>query len=90
VRQAHAIMERIEQTAKLFLHVEVSSAGHIPADAHVVEAVARRTPFLVGHPDCPASKAVEQLARRLKHRLDHRSVSSPFFRRIVPAMLKSA
>lgn len=79
VRQAHAIVDRLKQTARMFLKTDLTQAGYIPTDPHVVAAVASRVPFLVSHPDCPASEAVNQLARRLQHRASHRPVHPPFF-----------
>jgi flagellar biosynthesis protein FlhG len=63
--QGTAIADRIRETARTFLRVEVSYAGWIPHDPEVAAAVARRRPFVIGKPDCPASHAVDQLAQRL-------------------------
>ncbi|GAB4163348.1 MAG: MinD/ParA family protein [Planctomycetaceae bacterium] len=78
-RQAQAIIERLQQTAQLFLKKEITSAGQIPDDYHVVGAVASRTPVLIGQPECAASQALMRLARGLKHRADHRPVRGSFF-----------
>jgi flagellar biosynthesis protein FlhG len=63
--QAAQIGERIRETARTFLHVEVAVAGGIPHDPAVAAAVSRRRPFLIDTADCSASKAVGQLAQRL-------------------------
>jgi flagellar biosynthesis protein FlhG len=63
--QAREIISRVQQTARTFLHVTVSSAGHIPRDAAVVQAVIRRKPFAAETNRTPAGLAIEQLARRL-------------------------
>jgi len=63
--QATAIAERIRETARAFLRVDVGSAGWIPHDPEVAAAVSLRCPFVIGKPDCPASQAVGQLAQRL-------------------------
>jgi flagellar biosynthesis protein FlhG len=63
--QGTAIADRIRETARTFLRVEVGYAGWIPNDPEVAAAVSRRRPFAIGKPDCPASQAVGQLAQRL-------------------------
>lgn len=63
--QAREIIARVQQTARTFLHVTVSSAGSIPRDNAVPAAVATRKPFVCGNPKCPAGQAIEQLARRI-------------------------
>ncbi len=65
VRQAHAIVERLQQTARLFVKQQVISAGYIPRDPEVPRAVVARAPFLVGAPDSPASASIRQLCRLL-------------------------
>lgn len=79
VRQAHAIVERLKQTARMFLKTDLNPAGFIPADHHVVAAVAGRVPFVVSHPQGPASQAVAQLARRLHHRAAGPPLDRSFF-----------
>jgi flagellar biosynthesis protein FlhG len=64
-QQATAIADRIRETARTFLRVEVGYAGWIPHDPEVAAAVSRRRPFCIDMPDCPASLAVGQLAQRL-------------------------
>lgn len=63
--QGTAIADRIRETARTFLRVEVAYAGWIPQDPEVAAAVSHRRPFVIGKPDCPASQAVGQLAQRL-------------------------
>jgi flagellar biosynthesis protein FlhG len=64
--QAHQVAERIQQTARMFLHLEVAAAGFVPKDPQVPAAVVRRRPFLIETPESPASAAIQQLAARLK------------------------
>ncbi len=64
-QQAALIGERIRETARTLLQVDVSFAGWIPHDPHVAAAVSHRCPFVIEKPDCPASQAVEKLAQRL-------------------------
>ncbi|MBS0266261.1 MAG: MinD/ParA family protein [Planctomycetes bacterium] len=63
--QAREIIARVQQTARTFLHLAVSSAGHIPRDPAVPEAVWRRSPFTADGVRSAASLAIEQLARRI-------------------------
>ncbi len=42
----------------------VSSAGFVPRDPVVPQAVVQRKPFLSQSPRSPAARAIEQLARR--------------------------
>jgi flagellar biosynthesis protein FlhG len=64
--QAHLVTQRIQETARMFLHVEVSAGGFVPKDPSVATAVVRRKPFLIDSPQSSASSAVCQLAMRLK------------------------
>jgi flagellar biosynthesis protein FlhG len=63
--QAAMIAERIRDTARSFLRVEVTAGGWIPHDPEVAAAVSRRQPFVIGAPDSEASQAVRELAGRL-------------------------
>jgi flagellar biosynthesis protein FlhG len=63
--QAREIIARVQQTARTFLHLTVTSAGHIPRDPAVPAAVARRKPLLAENSPTPAGLAIEQLARRV-------------------------
>ncbi len=64
--EARRILDRLQETARTFLHTKVGCGGFIPFDSSVQQAVIRQTPFLLKSPRCPASRAVEQLARRIK------------------------
>jgi flagellar biosynthesis protein FlhG len=72
--QAALISDRIRETARTFLRVDVSSAGWVPRDPEVANAVSRRRPFLIDTPDSPASVAVAALARRIR---DHFQAQPP-------------
>jgi flagellar biosynthesis protein FlhG len=64
--QANLVAQRIQETARTFLHVDVTAGGFVPKDPSVATAVIRRKPFLIDSPQSPASSAVGQLALRLK------------------------
>ncbi len=90
VNQAHSreeatrILDRLRETARTFLDTEVGAGGFVPYDAAVPEAVLRQTPFLMSSPRCPASRAVEQLARRMKNISRVKLSRGDFFSRIWP------
>lgn len=77
--QAREIISRVQQTARTFLHVTVTSAGFIPRDGAVPQAVIRRKPFAADNPRCPAARAIEQLARRVINLTATRTEYTPFF-----------
>lgn len=81
-RQARAIIESLQNTARLFLRTSVSAAGMIPEDRNVPAAVSRRLPFLLASPHSPASTAVRQLARRLSNLAQSRPGHAGFFPRV--------
>ena len=80
--QAEAIAARLQQTARQFLHVELGWAGSIPHDREVPLAVLQRRPFQLENPQCPAARAIAQLARRLRDPSSDRRPRSPFFPRL--------
>ncbi len=59
------IIDRIQQTTKLFLHKTIGSAGTIPHDPQMIHTVLRRKPLLLEAPQSPAALALIQLARRM-------------------------
>ncbi len=63
--QAREILGRLRQTAWMFLKCDVDSAGFIPDDPAVSESVARRSPFIIEAPNCPAAKHIQKLAKQL-------------------------
>ncbi len=79
--QAREIIARVQHTARTFLYASVGSAGFVPRDPAVVQAVNQRTPFVLQSPDAPAARAVEQLARRVINLSHRQTVHSPFFSR---------
>ena len=81
-QQARAIIDRLQQTSRVFLRSDVGSSGYIPTDPHVVKAVAARTPFLTDSPQAPASRAVQQLARRMKNLTFSRLSTGGYFAKI--------
>ena len=83
--QAHRVAERMQQTARMFLHLDVTAAGFVPKDPQVPAAVVRRSPFLLQSPHSPASLAIHQLAalfERLRERQPSSSQPRSYFPRI--------
>lgn len=79
--QAREIIARVQQTARTFLHVTVASAGFIPRDLAVPQAVVDRVPLLVQNVRSPAGRAIEQLARRVINLTPPPADRAPFFAR---------
>ena len=79
-RKARAILERLQQTTRLFVRTGIDSAGFISRDIHVPQAVEARVPFIVTNPQCPASQEIRQLARRMNNLINARPTRGPFFR----------
>jgi flagellar biosynthesis protein FlhG len=93
--QAHLVSQRIQETAKTFLHLEVTAGGYLPRDPQVAAAVVRRRPFLLDSPHSPASTAIHQLAARLHrvfetHSLQTSAISAAYFPRIQTRRLQRA
>ena len=49
-----------------FLKTKPPLAAIIPRDTHVPDSIRRQTALLIRHPDSPAAKGVELLARQLR------------------------
>ncbi len=64
--EGRVVHERIAKVAKQFLGVSVLDAGYVLVDDAVQTAVRRRTPFVLGAPNCPASRCIQKLAMRLE------------------------
>ncbi|WP_223700217.1 MinD/ParA family protein [Sutcliffiella deserti] len=54
--------ERIKTVAQNFLTKDLTHLGSIPDDRFVLRAVMEQTPFILGYPNCLASKAIFQLS----------------------------
>jgi flagellar biosynthesis protein FlhG len=76
------VLTRIQETARTFLHREIGSAGLVPRDPAVPASLRQQAPFVLSHPDSPASRAITQLARLLAHTSQARP-GRPFFGRFL-------
>jgi len=90
--QARDIAARLQRTTETFLHTRVGSAGFLPEDVEVIRAVKKQTPFLSLSPRSPASRAIDQLARRLTNVLSERSRPdmASFFTRLWPGLCRAS
>ena len=70
--------ERLNQTTQSFLDIYVEPLGYIYEDKAVSMAVRRQDPFIVGNPDCPASRCMRELVRCLNMGIDMRQVPKGF------------
>jgi flagellar biosynthesis protein FlhG len=57
--------ERIVQTARNFLGINVQHLGTVPRDPYVWQSVRHQVPFFIGYPGAPASRAVADMVQRL-------------------------
>ena len=64
LEHAERIFARLEHTAHSFLQTDLRWAGAVPWDEIVPAAVMQRQPFVLTHPDEPASQAVRAIASR--------------------------
>lgn len=80
--EGRVVHERIAKVAKQFLGVSVLDAGYVLADENVQTAVRRRTPFVLGAPNCPAARCIEKLAMRLEQGVANAADHGGFFNRM--------
>jgi len=71
-REARAVYDRVAGVCRRFLGISPRYAGHVLSDPRVPHAVRRRQPFVLEHPNSPASACMHRLA----HRID-RHASTP-------------
>jgi flagellar biosynthesis protein FlhG len=65
-KEAKEMFNRLYKACDHFLEgVSLNATGIIPRDVAVRNAVVAQRPFLVGTPDCPASKAIQTLAENV-------------------------
>jgi flagellar biosynthesis protein FlhG len=80
--QAREIIARMQQTARTFLHTTVASAGFVPRDPAVAQAVYQRRPFVLEDRGSAAARAIEQLARRVVNLAKTPTSPGTFFSRV--------
>ncbi|WP_339731250.1 P-loop NTPase [uncultured Gimesia sp.] len=91
--QGEKVFQQLKKTTELFLHTGLSQAGQIPHDAHVVQSVYDREPFILSHPDCPAAEAIYRLADYLidlNQVKEHQNKHESYFPRLWKRLLGEA
>ncbi|MCP4646018.1 MAG: MinD/ParA family protein [bacterium] len=82
-QQAKAVGSKLAYVAQQYLGRKLKNLGYIPRDPHVSQAVMQSYPFAIRFPNAPATKRVEELARRIiQQRADTGSGRGGFFRRL--------
>ncbi len=59
------VWQKLNTVAERFLNTSLDYAGGICFDQHVSTSVNDQTPFLLSHPNCPASRGITALANSL-------------------------
>lgn len=62
VKEGRELFNRLYRVTEQFLDVSLDYLGAIPFDERVHDAVKKQKAVLEAYPDCPASKAIQQLA----------------------------
>lgn len=75
--EAEAAAQRLILMAQNFLGHGLEHLGTVPRDPAVWQAVRQKVPFVVGHPNAPASRAVTLLVKRLLGALPRERVLFP-------------
>ena len=82
-QQAKAVSAKLSHVAQQYLGRKLSYLGYIPRDPHVTKAVMQSYPFVLRFPGAPATKAAEELARRvMRQRLDTHANAPGFLQRL--------
>jgi flagellar biosynthesis protein FlhG len=63
--EAQRTHRAIEDAARRFLDLQIASAGWMPEDARVRQAVRMRQPFALAFPDCPAAVSLAATAGQI-------------------------
>jgi flagellar biosynthesis protein FlhG len=81
-KQADAVAKKLNGVCQQYLGRTLSYLGHVPRDPHVSQAVMQTQPFSLLYPNAPATKGVENLAKRLvSQKAASDSPTAGFFRR---------
>ena len=70
--------DRLNQTTQNFLDLYIEPLGYVYEDKSVSTAVRMQEPFLIGNPDCPASRCVRELVRCMTQGIAMRQVPKGF------------
>lgn len=64
-QQALAVAQKLKSVAHQYLDCELFYLGYIPRDPHVSRGVMQTRPFFLQYPAAPASRQIDELARKL-------------------------
>ncbi|MBI5093693.1 MAG: MinD/ParA family protein [Candidatus Hydrogenedentes bacterium] len=86
-QQANAVAAKLNKVAQQYLGRSLSYLGYIPRDPHVAQGVMQTYPFSLKFPNAPATKCVEELARRIIHQRAEVDRGRPgFFKRFAQSL----
>jgi flagellar biosynthesis protein FlhG len=82
--EAQTVHDRIASVTRQFLKADVAFGGYVIADTAVVQAVRKRSPFVVEYPHSGAAQCINAWANRMDHHVDVTSEAhnSSFFSRL--------
>ena len=66
IRSGERTYATLAKACQSFLKVRPPLAGIVPRDTHVPDSIRRQTAIMIRHPDSPAAKSVQTLARLLR------------------------
>lgn len=66
-QQAQAVAKKLSLVSQQYLGRQLPYIGHIPRDAHVSRSVMQTYPFSLRYPNAPATKCLQEIARRVVH-----------------------
>jgi flagellar biosynthesis protein FlhG len=81
--EARQAYEQVARAAGRFLGREVGWLGHVLQDPRVPEAVRMQRPLLELHPDSPAARCYETIARRLTRRAPDAGLPVDYWNRVM-------
>lgn len=65
IAESRSVAERLVETVRSFLGLEMQILGTVPRDPCVWQAVRAQRPFVSAYPQCPASRAVRAMGKVL-------------------------
>jgi flagellar biosynthesis protein FlhG len=64
-QQVGGVHQRLENSLRRFLGIQIDLLGYVPDDPDVPRARTAGSPFALVTPECPAARAVQQLVQRM-------------------------
>lgn len=80
-QQAEAVAKKLSQVAQVYIERTVSYLGYVPRDPHVSQGVMQSKPFVLKFPMAPATKAIQDIAERIRRNRHAVRSRMGFFRR---------